>query len=79
MWYRLGGEGGGWDRGIGESVMESLAASKNIWDLEERVWNWGGFVWVYFVCYRGVLWGARGGKCEEKSIWMLGKKQGKTM
>ena len=41
-----GGEGAwacGWDRGIGESVMESLAASKSIWDLGERFWNWG---WV---------------------------------
>ena len=39
----VGGGACGLDTGIGESVMESFAASKNIWDLGERVWDWG---WV---------------------------------
>ena len=54
MWYRWGGEGGGWDRRIGESVKESLAASKKIKDLGERVlnWRWVG-VGVFYV-----LWGS---------------------
>ena len=55
IWYCWGEVACGWDRGVGESVTESLAASKIYGILWSVFGIGGGLVWVYFLCFREVL------------------------